>query len=183
MVPRNLLAITLLFCCHAVLGQQNPAASMTSAQTTQTQAVPAHAASFQAATPAAPVISVQQKNPVTPTPVSIARAKAIYGFDCASCHGETGNGQGDLARDLKLVMPDFTDPATLKDKLDAELFDAIHNGKGKMESEGDRANTNETWNLVLYCRSFAKKSAPTVPAPATLAPATPTPATPVPAAK
>lgn len=167
MFPLNLLAIAFLLFGNAVSGQQTPA--------------PAQKPT--AFVPAASTTPVQQQNPVKPTPESIARAKTIYGFDCVSCHGEKGDGKGDLARDLQLTMPDFTDPATLKDKLDAELFDAIHNGKGKMESEGDRANTNETWNLVLYCRSFAKKSAPAVPAPATLAPATPTPATPVPAVK
>ena len=45
-------------------------------------------------------------NPVKATPESIAQGKKIYGYDCASCHGATGDGKTDVAKDLK--MPDLT---------------------------------------------------------------------------
>ncbi len=56
MFPRNLLAIMLLCFGNAMFGQQNPASAL--APATQSQTAPAHAATFQAATPAAPVISL-----------------------------------------------------------------------------------------------------------------------------
>ena len=35
------------------------------------------------------------KNPVKPTAESQAKAKAVYGIDCAVCHGDNGNGKSD----------------------------------------------------------------------------------------
>lgn len=97
-------------------------------------------------------------NPVRPTAESQAHAKAIYGYDCAMCHGANGNGKGDLVEELKLTeIKDFTDPAALKGVQDGELFYAIKNGKGKMPGEGDRAKPDEIWNMVILVRSFAKK--------------------------
>ena len=96
-------------------------------------------------------------NPVKPTPESLARARKIYGYDCAMCHGADGDGKGDLAVDMKLKLLDYRDPASLKDKADDELFRIIQKGKGDMPPEGDRAKTDGIWNLVNYVRSFAKK--------------------------
>jgi mono/diheme cytochrome c family protein len=96
-------------------------------------------------------------NPVTPTPESAAHAKMMYGIDCAMCHGANGNGKGDLVADMQLTMKDFTNPATLKDMSDGQIFYTIRNGKGKMPPEGDRAKDADVWNMVILVRSFAKK--------------------------
>jgi len=96
-------------------------------------------------------------NPVKPTPESQARAKKMYGYDCALCHGANGNGKGDVVADLKLTLKDYTDPAALKDMSDGELFYIIKNGKGQMPPEGDRAKPEDLWNMVILVRSFAKK--------------------------
>ena len=96
-------------------------------------------------------------NPVTPTPESAAHAKMMYGIDCAMCHGTNGNGKGDLVADMQLTMKDFSNPSTLKDMSDGQIFYTIKNGKGKMPAEGDRAKDADVWNLVILVRSFAKK--------------------------
>jgi mono/diheme cytochrome c family protein len=98
-------------------------------------------------------------NPVKPSPASLAQGKKIYGYDCAMCHGANGDGKGDLAADMKLKLPDYRDPAALKDNTDGELFYIIKNGKGDMPAEGDRAKPDDIWNLVNYIRSLAKKEA------------------------
>jgi len=113
-----------------------------------------------------PPEAVKQTNPVTPTASSQAQAKRTFGYDCAMCHGATGDGKGDLAADMKLDLSDFRDPQALKDRTDGELFYIIKNGKGKMPSEGDRAKTDEIWNLVIYVRSMAKKAPAEKPKPA-----------------
>ena len=79
------------------------------------------------------------------------------------CHGSDGGGKGDLAVDMKLKLPDYRDPAALKDKTDGELFYIIKNGTGDMPPEGERAKPDEIWNLVIYVRSFAKKEPATKP--------------------
>ncbi|MGA3346534.1 MAG: cytochrome c [Terracidiphilus sp.] len=97
------------------------------------------------------------KNPVKPTEKSQARAKEIYAVDCAVCHGETGDGKTDLAKDMQLTLGDWTDPKTLAAKSDGDLFTVIRNGKDKMPPEGvGRAKNDEVWNLVIYIRSLSK---------------------------
>ena len=96
-------------------------------------------------------------NPVKATAESQTRAKKMYGYDCAMCHGPNGNGKGDLAGEMKPPLKDYTDPAALKDISDGELFYVIKNGKGQMPPEGDRAKPDDLWNMVILVRSFAKK--------------------------
>jgi len=106
---------------------------------------------------AIPADAARMVNPITPTPESQARAKKMYSYECAMCHGENGNGKGDLVADMKLVLKDYTNPAALKDLSDGEIFYIIKNGKGRMPSEGDRAKVEELWNYVVLVRSFSKK--------------------------
>jgi mono/diheme cytochrome c family protein len=116
----------------------------------------------QAATPASPAAfnvpleAVNQVNPVKPNAESLARAKKIYGYECALCHGEDGGGAGDLAKKMKAKMPDFRDPTALKGQTDGTLYYVINKGKGEMEGEGARVKPEDTWNLVNYIRSFSK---------------------------
>jgi mono/diheme cytochrome c family protein len=95
-------------------------------------------------------------NPVKPTQESLAKAKKMYVIDCAMCHGDKGDGKGDMASDIKNVT-DFTNPDALKNRTDGELFHTIRHGKGDMPPEGDRAKDDDIWNLVNYVRAFAKK--------------------------
>ena len=74
------------------------------------------------------------------------------------CHGKDGDGKGDVGADMKLKVSDFTDPTTLKERTDGELFYIIKFGKGDMPPEGARVKTDELWDLVNYVRSLAKKS-------------------------
>ncbi|MFI5118535.1 MAG: c-type cytochrome [Terriglobales bacterium] len=95
-------------------------------------------------------------NPVKPSPESLAKGKKLYAIDCAMCHGEKGDGKGDMASDIKNVT-DFTNPDALKNRTDGELFYVMRNGKGEMPPEGDRAKNDDIWNMVNYIRSLAKK--------------------------
>src|ERR1039458_2173053 len=117
---------------------------------------------------AAPASASDHKNSVKPAEKSQARAKELYGQDCSICHGETGDGKTDLAKDMGLTLGDWTHPKTLAGKQAQELFDAIRNGKGKMPPEAvGRAKDDEVRNLILYIRSLAKSqpaAAPETPA-------------------
>jgi cytochrome c5 len=101
-------------------------------------------------------------NPVKATAASQAKAKTMYGIDCAVCHGDNGNGKTDLATSMTLTLADWTDPKSLADKSDADLFKAIREGKGQMPPEdAGRAKDDDVWNLVIYIRNFSKSSAST----------------------
>ena len=118
------------------------------------------------------------------SPEALAKGKKVYNLDCALCHGATGDGKTDLAKDMQLTMADWTDPKTLAGQTDQQLFDTIRKGKGKMPAEEEgRAKNDEVHALVMYIRTFAKEgaAAPAAPAteqPAPAAPATGQPATP-----
>ena len=104
-----------------------------------------------------PVEAARRENPVKPSEESLARGKKQYGYDCVMCHGKTGDGKGDVAADMKLKMNDETDPATLKDRTDGELFYIIQKGKDRMPPEGSRVKDETIWDMVNYVRSLAKK--------------------------
>jgi len=113
-------------------------------------------------------------------PESLAKAKKMYEMDCALCHGSSGDGKTDLAKDMQLTLLDWTDPKSLSNMSDQALFDAIRKGKGKMppEEEG-RAKNDEVRNLVIYIRRFGKDQPAATAAPA--APASQPAAAPAPA--
>lgn len=106
---------------------------------------------------AIPVEATKVGNPVKPSPESIARAQKWWKLDCAMCHGKDGNGKGETAVDMKLQIVDFTNPDTLKDRTDGEIFYIIKNGHQDMPPEGPRIKTEENWDLVNYVRSLSKK--------------------------
>jgi mono/diheme cytochrome c family protein len=143
-----LLALLILAC--VVIAQEAQQAQPTQpAQPAQTQAKPSQEYKI-------PPEAAQKANPVKPTPELLAKAKKTYAIDCAMCHGENGDGKGDMAADIKNVT-DFTKPDALKDRTDGELFYIIRKGKGDMPPEGDRAKDDDVWSLVNYIRAFAKK--------------------------
>ena len=137
----------LVLCVLALSAQQQPAQPPSSAPATPT------ASTYTAI----PVDAAKAPNPVKSSPESLARAKKWWTLDCVMCHGKEGNGKGETAVDMKLAIADFTDPATLKDRTDGEIFYVIKNGHQDMPPEGPRIKTDEGWDLVNYVRSLAKK--------------------------
>ena len=98
-----------------------------------------------------------KKNPVAPTAEGLASAKKMFGYDCAMCHGSSGDGKGDMVESMKLTMKDWREPASLSALSDGEMFEIITKGKGKMTGEGDRLPADKVWQMVNYVRSLAKK--------------------------
>lgn len=99
-----------------------------------------------------------RKNPVPVTPEGLAAAKKFYGYECAMCHGEDGSGKSELGDSMGLTMKDWRDPASLANMSDAELYDILTHGKGKMAAQGDRTPEKMRWNLINYIRSMARKN-------------------------
>ncbi len=91
-------------------------------------------------------------NPMKFTENSVNRGKRVYSTQCAMCHGDTGTGNGDLAKDMNATPPDFTNPATLKDRTDGELFAIIGAGSGVMPAQGDRMKDYHKWDAINYLR-------------------------------
>lgn len=106
-----------------------------------------------------PPEDAKKANPVKADANSIAEGKRLFGSQCSMCHGNDGDGKGDLAQEMKLKLRNFRDPATLKDMTDGELFYIISKGKGDMPEEGDRMEVIQRWHLINYVRSLASKEA------------------------
>ena len=141
MLSPCVILLALLLCAFPVTAQESQA--------------PAQAATSSSST--IPTEAVHQVNPVKPTSESLAMGKKYYGYDCAMCHGNNGDGKGEVALSEKFKIGDFTDPTTLKGRTDGELFYIIKNGRGQMPPEGDRVKPTELWNMVNYIRSLSNK--------------------------
>jgi mono/diheme cytochrome c family protein len=129
-------------------GQEKPAGTPVAATTPP-------AATAAGSTAAAPA---KKENPVKSSPEVLTAAKKVFGYDCAMCHGESGDGKGELVESMSLKMKDWHDPAVLTGMSDSEIYDLIVKGKDKMVGEGDRLTPTKVWGLVHYVRTFAKKS-------------------------
>ena len=143
-MTKYVLAAILLILCWPVAGQQSQPA----------------AKSEQTLVGSIPIEAAQKSNPMKYGAESITRGKHQYAIDCAMCHGKEGDGKGDVSTDMKLKMMDFTNPNTLKDRSDGELFYIIKNGRGDMPPEGDRVKPDLDWDMVNYLRSLSKKKLP-----------------------
>ena len=141
MLSPCVILLALLLCAFPVTAQESQAPAQ--ATTSSSSTIPTEA--------------VHQVNPVKPTSESIAQGKKYYGYDCAMCHGNNGDGKGEVALSEKFKIGDFTDPTTLKGRTDGELFYIIKNGRGQMPPEGDRVKPTELWNMVNYIRSLSNK--------------------------
>ena len=123
------------------------------------------AATQQPAQPGAPAQTVHaykptaedaaRPNPMKFTTNSVARGKRVYDTQCAMCHGDTGLGDGDVAKDINAKPPDFTNPATLKYRADGELYAIIGEGSGLMPAQGERMKDYHKWDAINYLRSLS----------------------------
>jgi mono/diheme cytochrome c family protein len=130
--------------------QEKPAETPVAATTAAPAATPAAASSATA--------PVKKENPVKSSPEVLAAAKKVFGYDCAMCHGESGNGKGELVESMSLKMKDWHDTGALTGLSDGDIYDLIVKGKDKMVGEGDRLAPAKVWGLVHYVRTFQKKS-------------------------
>ena len=133
--------------------QEKPAETPAAATTATAAAAPSAASSATA--------PVKKENPVKSSPEVLAAAKKIFGYDCAMCHGDNGNGKGELVESMSLKMKDWHDSSVLTGLSDGDIYELIVKGKDKMVGEGDRLAPAKVWGLVHYVRSFQKKSSAT----------------------
>ena len=77
---------------------------------------------------------------------------ALYGRQCASCHGATGTPNAAMARSMGI--PDFADAHGVAAKPDAELQAAVTAGKGKMPAYRSRLTADQVRQLVTYIKTL-----------------------------
>lgn len=91
------------------------------------------------------------------------KAKETFKYNCAMCHGNSGQGNGPSAIALPTSPPDWTNPAWQKSVTDFGIRQIIIGG-GKstgrsqfMPAHPELANTPELEALVKLIREFDKK--------------------------
>jgi mono/diheme cytochrome c family protein len=77
---------------------------------------------------------------------------AVYKKQCALCHGVDGSGNTAMGKSMKLRSLKSDEVQKLSD---AELFDIIAKGKGKMPGYA-RLGDDTVRGLVAYTRQLAK---------------------------
>lgn len=93
----------------------------------------------------------------------MAGAKKNYADLCASCHGDSGAGDGAAASALEVKPTNFTNCAGLSKVSDDTLFKAIKEGgpavglNAAMPPQSGALSDAQTKDLVAYIRSFCKK--------------------------
>ena len=98
------------------------------------------------------------KNPVKATPESAAAGKKLYDTQCATCHGQSGKGDGKMAASITTgpKPSDLTDASWKHGSTDGEIFTLIRDGsKGTgMRGYAARMKPDDIWNVVNYLRTL-----------------------------
>lgn len=83
--------------------------------------------------------------------------RTVYNRHCRSCHGNTGLGDGPMAKNLKTFPGDFSSDAFQK-YTDGEFYYMSIIGRDEMPNfESLIPDEEERWAVVNYIRSFKKK--------------------------
>jgi len=99
------------------------------------------------------------KNPIPITQQSLNAGKQLFHENCASCHGETGVGDGPTGKFLPKKPANLTDRKLMSEDTDGSLFWKISEGRAPMPSWKDELTKTERWKLVNYVRTLAKNAA------------------------
>jgi mono/diheme cytochrome c family protein len=81
-------------------------------------------------------------------------ATALWGMRCATCHGDTGRGDG-TGRPPGAVLPDMTSATFQSGRSDRELHEVIKKGRNMMPAFGDQLSELGIEALVKHIRALA----------------------------
>ena len=89
------------------------------------------------------------KSPLDSTQVDLERGKVLYEIYCGICHGNQGNGQGNLVKREKILgVPAYNDAG--RAITEGSVYHTIHYGKNAMGSYANQLNLEERWQVVAY---------------------------------
>jgi mono/diheme cytochrome c family protein len=107
-----------------------------------------------ASVPQIPEEAKQAQNPVPYSEAAVESGRLIYSSQCLMCHGDGGDGKGELVERFGYVTPDFTTAEFQRSRTDGAIYFVLTHGHGKMRGQGGRLNDTTRWNLVHYIRSL-----------------------------
>ncbi|MBI3325838.1 MAG: cytochrome c [Nitrospinae bacterium] len=92
----------------------------------------------------------------------LGQGKEVYAQFCASCHGETGKGDGPAAPALTPKPKDLSDKGYMGTKSDEQLFKVVKEGGAAgglsplMPPWGTSLTDDQIRDVIAYLRSLAK---------------------------
>lgn len=93
-------------------------------------------------------------NPVVASEEALASGKAAYQARCASCHGDTGEGDGPATRFIRPAPADFATEEARDRMTDGEIFFKITEGRKPMPGMARTLTDEERWQVVHYLRTL-----------------------------
>jgi mono/diheme cytochrome c family protein len=100
---------------------------------------------------------IELVNPVSPSAEAISSGQKIYNTFCTGCHGESGDGDGQLfTSKLYPLKPRPLSTGNAVILKDGEIYHSITLGFGSMGAHDSQIRAVDRWNLVLYIRSLQK---------------------------
>lgn len=126
-------------------------------------AAPAAPAAAPAALAAVPAPYAGMKSPLAEgDQAAIDAGKKIFAENCATCHGETGHGDGPAAAALDPKARNLTEPGYISALGDDRLMWRISEGgpsgppNSAMPPWKDVLKEEQRWQVIAYVRSLAK---------------------------
>ncbi|MGD8405029.1 MAG: cytochrome c [Anaerolineales bacterium] len=94
------------------------------------------------------------ENPVEADEVSLERGRTLFTINCIMCHGQTGEGNGQIAALLANKPANLTSIIT-QSKSDSILFTTITNGvEGRMPPMVENLTVRDRWDVINYIRTL-----------------------------
>lgn len=88
-------------------------------------------------------------SPLDSTQVDLARGKELYDIYCGICHGNKGDGQGNLVKREKILgIPSYDDVGRAVNE--GSIYHVIYYGLNTMGSYANQLNEEERWQVVAY---------------------------------
>ena len=104
----------------------------------------------------APKSAKSLKNPFKGNSKIAKFGEKLYVQQCATCHGESGTGDGPSGKFLAKHPQNFT-KAQFQNQTDGEIFWKITNGNPPMPTFKNVLSDKQRWMIVNYLRTFASK--------------------------
>ncbi len=94
------------------------------------------------------------KNPEKVTEFSLISGKELYGIYCTPCHGETGKGDGPVAKKFVPTPADISATGHGSHHPEGDLFAILTHGVNGMPAFRSDLTAKERWLVVAYLRTL-----------------------------
>lgn len=115
---------------------------------------------YAASTEGYELASTQVFNPLTKDAINLEEGKRLYGIYCATCHGESGQGDGGIVASGKFPPPpsyskgNSSRGGLMKDLTDGKIYHTITYGLNMMGSHASQIAPTDRWKVVMYVRTL-----------------------------